>query len=108
MKGDHIYTCDCDPLTLAHGRRQTLFQGRAKFSSRWQKHTIFFEKSKNILFWPAKGGGGGGPRVPSCPPLRTPMPWLLILILCLILIVLKVVNVQLKFSLRAQNLCQTG
>jgi len=44
-----------------HGRPQTFFQGRAKFS----------RGGKNILFWSAKGGGG------QVPPLALPCgrPW---------------------------------
>jgi len=54
-------------LGPVHGRQQTFFQRRTKFS--WgQKHnmllknikndTIFLRKVKNILFWPARGKGG--------------------------------------------------
>jgi len=68
-------------LQAKHGRPQTFFQGRAKFSSGLgQKHTfclknalkkilISFKKVKNILIWPAEGRQV----FPSCHPLRTPM-----------------------------------
>jgi len=36
-------------------------------------HILFSKKSKNILFCPAKTGGGKGASAPSCPPLLTPM-----------------------------------
>jgi len=46
------------PLNM-HGRPQTFFQGRAKFSSDLKKTNYFpFKKSINILFWPARGGLG--------------------------------------------------
>jgi len=72
-----------------HGRPQTFFQGRAKFS-RGGKNILFALKTpKNILFASKKSqkhtilAGQGGSRAPSCPPLRTPMalpcgrPWML-------------------------------
>jgi len=56
------------PGRHVHGRPQTFFQGRAKFSRGAKtyylpkKHlkTYYFplKKSKNILFWPARGGQG--------------------------------------------------
>jgi len=50
-----------------------IFHGGAKTYYLPKKHlkTYYFplKRSKNILFWPARGGS----RAPSCPPLRTPM-----------------------------------
>jgi len=74
--------CHRSLCTLDHGRPQTFFQGRSKFSRGGAKtyylpkkclKTYYFhsKKSKNILYWPAKGGGEAS--APSCPPLRTPM-----------------------------------
>jgi len=61
-----------------HGRPQTFFQGRAKFSRGGKtyyflKNTLkryYFpqKKSKNILFWLARGGDRGG----QGPPLALP------------------------------------
>ena len=63
-----------------HGRPQTFFQGRAKFSRGrgGGKHAICY-LVVNILFFAKKVekhtilAGQGGTRAPSCPPLRTPM-----------------------------------
>ncbi len=64
------------------GRPHTFFpveskilQGRGQnilFAKKSPKDTIFLEKSKNILFYPARGGRGGGARALYCSPLRTP------------------------------------
>jgi len=68
-------------IRYTHGRPQTLFQGRAKFSRGRGAKTYYLpkkcpktynflsKKSYNILFW----AGQGGARDPSCPPLRAPM-----------------------------------
>jgi len=60
------------------GVRRLFSREGSKFFRGGKKHTVClkipknilfsFKKSKNILFWPAKGG-----KRPSCPPLWTPM-----------------------------------
>jgi len=41
-----------------HGRPQTFFQGRAKFSRGAKTYYFPLKKSKNILFWPTRGVKG--------------------------------------------------
>ena len=69
-----------------HGRPQTFFRVRAKFSSwggGWTKqticlkNTIFLNKSQKTYYFFRPRGGMGGARAPSCLPLRTPMVALL-------------------------------
>jgi len=61
-------------MHLGHGRPQTFFQGRAKFSRGGQKHTIclknalkhtiFFQKSAKTYYF-GRPGGVKGPLLPS-------------------------------------------
>jgi len=63
-------TVEADQIFHTHGRPQTFFQGRAKFSRGWGKNILFSSKKSQKLTILA---GQGGSRAPSCPPLRTPM-----------------------------------
>ncbi len=72
----NIHHFFCKYVNCCHGRPQTFFQGRAKFS-RGAKHTIClkniqfsFKKVENKLFWPAKGVN-----VPPLVALPCRLPW---------------------------------
>ncbi len=64
MNGDHIYTCDCDPLTLAHGRPQTFSKGGQNFQG-GGKNILFFWKVEKHTILAGQGGGGKRPLLPS-------------------------------------------
>jgi len=74
-----LYNCglfQSDCLGFVHGRPQTFFPGRAKFSRGAKTYSSRKKMPKNKLFSFKKvekhtilAGQGGGARAPSCPPL---------------------------------------
>ncbi len=73
---------------LVHGRPQTFFKGRAKFSRGGPKTYYSPKKHLKTYYFPLKRsktyyfGRPGGSRAPFCPPLRTPMVLLFPFIFC--------------------------